>query len=431
MLNHEPVVRSLVATTTPRQSERACGCRFCGAQLHQVFLDLGLSPLANSYLKEEDLRLDEQRFPLRVYVCDECLLVQLEEFESPENIFGDYAYFSSYSESWLRHAKAYVGDMVTRFGIGAQSKVVEVASNDGYLLQYFVDRGVPVLGIEPARNVAMVARSRGIPTRADFFGEETARTLRREGMRADLLIGNNVLAHVPNINDFVKGLKVLLAERGVITMEFPHLMRLCADCQIDTIYHEHFSYFSLITVEKIFAAHGLTLFDVEEVSTHGGSLRIFAQHTAQGLHPISDRIDDLRKRETEAGFASLDGYFAFEERAILTKQKLVGFLKDAKESGKRVVGYGAPAKGNTLLNYCGVTPDLVEYTVDRSPHKQGRFLPGTHIPIYEPERINATKPDYILILPWNLKREIIDQLSFARDWGAQFVVPIPEPMIVQ
>ena len=290
---------------------------------------------------------------------------------------------------------------------------------------------IPVLGIEPARNVAEVARSRGIPTRVDFFGETTARTLRREGLRADLLIGNNVLAHVPNLNDFVKGLKIVLAEQGIITMEFPHLMRLCADCQIDTIYHEHFSYFSFIAVEKIFAAHGLTLFDVEELPTHGGSLRIFAQHRAGGRQPISKRVEDLRKREIEAGYAGLAGYLAFEKRAVRTKEKLIEFLVTAKQAGKRVVGYGAPAKGNTLLNYCGITTDLVEYTVDRSPHKQGRFLPGTHIPIYEPERINATKPDYILILPWNLQDEIISQLSFARTWGAQFVVPIPEARIVQ
>ncbi|WP_081851093.1 class I SAM-dependent methyltransferase [Bradyrhizobium sp. URHD0069] len=431
MLNHEPVVRSLNAAATVARQERHSGCRFCGAQLRQVFLDLGLSPLANTYLREEDLQREELRFPLRVYVCGECFLVQLEDWESPENIFGDYAYFSSYSESWLRHAKTYVGAMIDRFGIGSQSKVVEIASNDGYLLQYFVDREVPVLGIEPARNVAVVARDRGIPTRVDFFGEATARTLRREGLRADLLIGNNVLAHVPNLNDFVKGLKILLAEQGIVTMEFPHLMRLCAECQLDTIYHEHFSYFSFIAVEKIFAAHGLTLFDVEELSTHGGSLRIFAQHSAGGRHRISRRVEDLRKREMDAGFAGLGGYRAFEERAEQTKRKLVEFLVTAKQTGKRVVGYGAPAKGNTLLNYCGITRDLVEYTVDRSPHKQGRFLPGTHIPIYEPERINATKPDYILILPWNLKHEIIDQLSFARAWGAQFVVPIPEPQIVQ
>jgi hypothetical protein len=430
MLDHEPVVSSLSAGATVPRQQRHAGCRSCGTPLHQVFLDLGLSPLANSYLKAEDLGREEERFPLRVYVCTECFLVQLEEWESPQNIFEDYAYFSSYSESWLRHAKTYVGAMVKRFGISPASKVVEVASNDGYLLQYFVDRGVPVLGIEPARNVATVARARGIPTRVDFFGEATARTLRREGLRADLLIGNNVLAHVPNVNDFVKGLSILLADRGVITMEFPHLMRLCAECQIDTIYHEHFSYFSLIAVEKIFAAEGLTLFDVEELPTHGGSLRIFAQHRGRGRHSVSNRVEDLRNREISAGFAALDGYLAFEERAMQTKRKLVDFLMHARQMGKRVVGYGAPAKGNTLLNYCGVTSDLVEYTVDRSPHKQGRFLPGTHIPIFEPERINVTKPDYILILPWNLKDEIINQLSFARDWGAQFVVPIPEPQIV-
>jgi SAM-dependent methyltransferase len=429
MLNPEFAV-SLNETTTPAQQTRHSSCRFCGTQLHHIFLDLGLSPLANAYLREEDLKREEPQFPLRVYVCDECLLVQLEEWESPENIFGDYAYFSSYSESWLGHAKTYVAAMVERFGIGPESRVVEVASNDGYLLQYFVDRGTPVLGIEPARNVAAVARARGIPTRIDFFGEATARTLRREGMRANLLVGNNVLAHVPKLNDFVKGLKILLADDGIITLEFPHLMRLCAECQIDTIYHEHFSYFSFITVEKIFAAHGLTLFDVEELATHGGSLRIFAQHSSRGGNPISQRVEDLRKRETDAGFGDIGGYRAFGARAMRTRQKLVEFLTSAKQKGKSVVGYGAPAKGNTLLNYCGVTRDLLEYTVDRNPHKQGRFLPGTHIPIVEPERINATKPDYILILPWNLKHEIIEQLSFTRAWGAQFVVPIPEPQIV-
>ena len=431
MLNHESQVRSLSAASTVAQHDQHSSCRFCGSQLRQVFLDLGLSPLANTYLKEEDLQREEQRFPLRVFVCGECFLVQLEEWESPENIFGDYAYFSSYSESWLLHAKRYVGEMIKRFGLDPQSKIVEIASNDGYLLQYFVERGISVLGIEPARNVAVVARSRGIPTRVDFFGETTARTLRREGLRADLLIGNNVLAHVPNLNDFVKGLKILLADQGIVTMEFPHLMRLCAECQIDTIYHEHFSYFSFITAEKIFAAHGLTLFDVEELQTHGGSLRIFAQHKVEGRHPTSKRVQDLRKREIDAGYADISGYLAFEERAVQTKEKLIEFLVNAKQAGKRVVGYGAPAKGNTLLNYCGITSDLVEYTVDRSPHKQGRFLPGTHIPIHEPERINATKPDYILILPWNLKDEIISQLSFARTWGAQFVVPIPEPRIIQ
>ena len=431
MLGNDRVVVPLAAPPSAIQIPRQSGCRFCGARLEHVFVDLGVSPLANAYLKEDDLSKDEKFFPLRAFVCSECLLVQLEEWESPENIFGDYAYFSSYSESWLQHAKTYVSAMVERFRIGRRSKVVEVASNDGYLLQYFVEREIPVLGIEPAQNVATVARSRGIPTRVDFFSERTARALRREGLRADLLIGNNVLAHVPNLNDFVKGLRILLADHGVVTMEFPHLMRLCADCQIDTIYHEHFSYFSLLAVERIFAAHGLTLFDVEELPTHGGSLRIFGQRTATGLHPVSERIVELRQREMDAGFADLDSYLAYGEHAKRIKQKLIEFLTSAKRAGKRVVGYGAPAKGNTLLNYCGVGRDLLEYTVDRSPHKQGHYLPGTHIPIYEPERISVTKPDYILILPWNLKSEIINQLSFARAWGAQFVVPIPDTQIVR
>lgn len=418
-----------VISPSARATEPSC-CRFCNAPLAHVFIDLGLSPLANSYLRDEKAKQDERFFPLRAYVCGECFLVQLEEWEAPENIFGDYAYFSSYSDSWLQHAKSYVTRVIERFGIGPHSKVVEIASNDGYLLQYFVEADVPVLGIEPAQNVAAVARAKGIPTRVEFFGERAARTLRREGLRADLLIGNNVLAHVPNLNDFVKGMSLLLADGGVITMEFPHLMRLFDECQIDTIYHEHFSYFSLIAVEKIFAAHGLTLFDVEELPTHGGSLRIYAQHSNKGWHPISHRIRDLREREIDAGYANLDHYDAFEERAMEIKQKLLSFLEEAKRQGKRVVGYGAPAKGNTLLNYCGITSDLIEYTVDRNPHKQGSLLPGSHIPILEPERINVTKPDYILILPWNLKREIVSQLSFARNWGAQFVVPIPEPRIV-
>ena len=418
-----------VKAPTAHAMELSC-CRFCSAPLERVFIDLGMSPLANSYLRNEKAKQDERFFPLRAYVCGECFLVQLEEWEAPENIFGDYAYFSSYSDSWLHHAKSYVTRVIERFALGANSKVVEIASNDGYLLQYFVEADVPVLGIEPAQNVAAVARAKGIPTRVEFFGERAARTLRREGLRADLLIGNNVLAHVPNLNDFVKGMSLLLADAGVITMEFPHLMRLFDECQIDTIYHEHFSYFSFIAVEKIFAAHGLTLFDVEELPTHGGSLRIYAQHANKGWHPISHRVLDLRRREIDAGYANLDHYDAFEERAMETRQKLLSFLEDAKRQGKRVVGYGAPAKGNTLLNYCGITSDLIEYTVDRNPHKQGSLLPGSHIPILEPERINVTKPDYILILPWNLKREIVSQLSFARSWGAQFVVPIPEPRIV-
>ncbi|MDA9404492.1 class I SAM-dependent methyltransferase [Bradyrhizobium sp. CCBAU 45389] len=428
MLNE--VAHPLSAVTPSTQAAEPSCCRFCNAPLKHVFLDLGLSPLANSYLRDEKAKADERFFPLRAYVCGECFLVQLEEWEAPENIFGDYAYFSSYSESWLQHAKSYVERVIDRFGIGPQNKVVEIASNDGYLLQFLVEAGVPVLGIEPAQNVAAVARAKGIPTRVEFFGERAARALRREGLRASLLIGNNVLAHVPDLNDFVKGMSILLDDEGVITMEFPHLMRLFDECQIDTIYHEHFSYFSLISAERVFAAHGLTLFDVEELPTHGGSLRIYAQHGSKGWHPISHRVHDLRAREISAGYANLDHYDEFEERALQIKRKLIAFLEDAKRQGKRVVGYGAPAKGNTLLNYCGITTDLIEYTVDRNPHKQGCLLPGTHIPIFEPERINVTKPDYILILPWNLKREVVNQLSFARSWGAQFVVPIPEPRIV-
>ena len=431
MLNQEVAVQSFNSASTPSlHSDETCSCRFCSAPLENVFLDLGMSPLANSYLKKDDNGEKEKFFPLKAYVCSECLLVQLEEWESPENIFGDYAYFSSYSESWLQHAKKYVDNVITRFGLGPDTSVVEIASNDGYLLQYFVEHEIPVLGIEPAQNVAAVARARGIPTRVDFFGERSAKTLRREGLRANLLIGNNVLAHVPNLNDFVGGISILLDDRGVATMEFPHLMRLFDECQIDTIYHEHFSYFSFLTVEKIFASHSMTLFDVEELSTHGGSLRIYAQHTGRGRHAVSSRVSALREREIAAGFANLEHYQAFEERALETKRKLIDFLETAKREGKRVVGYGAPAKGNTLLNYCGVSPDLIEYTVDRNPHKQGHLLPGTHIPIYEPERIGVTKPDYILILPWNLQQEIISQLSFARSWGAKFIVPIPEPVVI-
>ncbi|ACA19315.1 C-methyltransferase [Methylobacterium sp. 4-46] len=411
-------------------SNRTAHCRFCQTKLSNVFVDLGLSPLANSYLTEKDLSKNEPFFPLKVFVCDECFLVQLEEWEAPENIFSDYAYFSSYSESWLRHARDYVEAMTARFGIDQTSHVVEIASNDGYLLQYFVEKGTPVLGIEPAQNVAAVARSRGIPTRVEFFGQRTARALRREGLEADLLIGNNVLAHVPDLNDFVSGLRTLLKPQGVLTMEFPHLLRLYDERQIDTIYHEHFSYFSLIAVEKVFAAHGLTVFDVEEVPTHGGSLRIFAQNAKTGQQPISARLGELRDREIKAGLSDIRTYLTFAEQATQIKRRLRDFLVEVNRAGKRVVGYGAPAKGNTLLNFCDVDATLVEYTVDRNPYKQGRFLPGTHIPIYEPERISVTKPDYILILPWNLKDEIIEQLSFTREWGCQFIIPIPDPQVV-
>jgi hypothetical protein len=406
-------------------------CRFCGQGLRHVFIDLGLSPLANSYLSAEDLNQEEPRYPLRVYVCGDCLLVQLEAWETPENIFGDYAYFSSWSDSWLRHAENYVAEMVRRFRIGSVQQVVEVASNDGYLLQYFRERGVPVLGIEPARNVAEAARAKGIPTRSVFFGKETARDLRSEGIVAELLVGNNVLAHVPDLNDFVEGIRIALADYGIVTMEFPHLMRLMEDCQIDTIYHEHYSYFSFLAVEKIFGAHGLAVFDVEELPTHGGSLRIYAQHRDTGWHPETARVAKLRQREVRENFGELKHYLSFGGRAEVIKRQLRECLEAARRSGKRVACYGAPAKGNTLLNYCGIGTELIEYTVDRNPYKQGRYLPGSHIPIHAPEKIMETRPDYILILPWNLKDEILTQMGEARAWGAQFIIPIPKPTVLK
>jgi hypothetical protein len=401
------------------------GCRFCEARLQHTFVDLGMSPLANSYLAPSQLKQMEPFYPLHVYICDHCLLVQLEECESPELIFSEYAYFSSYSDSWLDHARQYTGMATERFGLHRRSQVVELASNDGYLLQYFAMRGIPVLGVEPARNVAEAAIKKGIPTIVQFFGEATARQLVAQGTRADLLIGNNVLAHVPQLNDFVKGMKIILHPQGAITLEFPHVMRLMEDNQFDTIYHEHFSYFSFTTVRRIFAVHGFTLFDVEELPTHGGSLRIYACHAEDSSRSISERVADLLAREEAAGFTCLAHYLSFAEQVKETKRRVLDFLIQAKRQGKTIVGYGAPAKGNTLLNYCGIRSDFLDYTVDRSPHKQGHFLPGTHIPICHPERIRETKPDYVFILPWNLKEEITHQLAYVRDWGGQFVIPIP------
>jgi len=368
----------------------------------------------------------EPFYPLHVYVCEKCFLVQLQEYVTPEHIFSDYAYFSSYSDSWLAHASKYTDQMVERFAIGAQSLVVEVASNDGYLLQYFVEKQIPVLGIEPAANVAAVAVQKGVSTLVKFFGTETARELAASSKKADLLLGNNVLAQVPDLNDFVAGMKILLKPAGVITMEFPHLQRLMEQNQFDTIYHEHFSYFSLVTVEKIFAAHGLTLFDVEELHTHGGSLRIYARHAEDSSKPVSAHITELRAREESMGYSRIETYAHFAEQVKETKRKLLEFLIEAKRSGKKIAGYGAPGKGNTLLNYCAIRTDFLDYTVDRNPHKHGRFLPGTHVPIYPPDRIRETRPDYVLILPWNLKDEIIKQNGFIREWGGMFVVPIPE-----
>ncbi len=407
----------------PARDEPAC--RFCGAGLGTVVADLGMQPLANAYVRPEDLRRMEPFYPLRVYVCGECLLVQLEELVSPRALFGDYAYFSSYSETWLEHARAYAAMAVERFAVTGRSRVIEVGSNDGYLLQYLAEREIPVLGIEPAANVAEAALAKGIPTVVAFFGEAMARRLAAEGTQADLLVGNNVLAQVPDLNDFVQGLRVLLAPRGVLTMEFPHVMRLIGENQFDTIYHEHFSYFSLVAVERIFARHGLTLFDVEEIPTHGGSLRIYARHAADDTRPVGPGVARLRAAEQAAGLTRVDGYLSFGERVKEAKRGLLAFLIAAKRAGKTVAGYGAPAKGTTLLNYCGIGRDFVDYTVDRSPYKQGRFLPGCRIPVYHPDAVRETRPDYLLMLPWNLKEEIMRQMACVREWGGRFVAPIP------
>lgn len=401
-------------------------CRFCGEELKVNFVDLGMSPICNDLIKPEQLNHMEPFYPLHAFVCEKCFLVQIEEYVSPKEIFNDYTYFSSYSDSWLKHAKAYADKMTNLLGLNENSKVVELASNDGYLLQYFVEKKIPVMGIEPAANVAEFAMKKGINTLVKFFGAETAKEAAERFGKADLLLGNNVLAHVPNINDFVSGMKILLKPQGTITMEFPHLMRLMEQNQFDTIYHEHFSYLSLIAVEKVFAYHGLELFDVEELPTHGGSLRIYAKHMEDNTRTVSENIVNLRNRELNAGFNKTEIYSEFEEKVKDTKRKILDFLIKAKAENKTIAGYGAPGKGNTLLNYCGIRTDFVDYTVDRSPHKQGHYLPGTLIPIYDPAKIKETKPDYIFILPWNLKDEIMNQLSYVREWGAKFVVPIPE-----
>jgi 2-polyprenyl-3-methyl-5-hydroxy-6-metoxy-1,4-benzoquinol methylase len=389
-----------------------------------------MSPLANSYVSSDKANAMEPFYPLHAYVCTRCWLVQLQMYETGEHIFSDYAYFSSFSDSWLAHAKAYTEKMRSRFGLGSGSQVIEIASNDGYLLQYFMEVGIPVLGVEPARNVAEEAIKKGIPTVVKFFGEQTARELVAQGKTADLLLGNNVLAHVPGLNDFVKGMKVVLKPTGVITMEFPHLQKLVDECQFDTIYHEHFSYFSFITVEQVFAKHDITLFDVEELPTHGGSLRIYGRHSDDNTKPVGERVVALRERERRLGYAGLELYRSFAQKVMATKRDILEFMIKVKRDGKTVVGYGAPAKGNTLLNYCGVRSDMIDYTVDRSPHKQGHFLPGTRIPIYGPEKIRETKPDYLVILPWNLKDEIMSQMAHIRDWGGRFVVFIPEVKVI-
>jgi hypothetical protein len=404
-------------------------CRACKEPIENLFVSLGSSPSANAYLTEGQLSAAESFYPLEAYLCSHCFLVQLPAFQSPESLFDGYAYFSSYSDSWLNHARTYVKKMIDRFGINKERFVVEIGSNDGYLLQFFAKEGIPVLGIEPALTVAKAALEKGIPTQTAFFGRSCAEQLLREGKKADLLLGNNVLAHVPDLNGFVEGLRVLLAPEGLITMEFPHLLRLMEGIQFDTIYHEHFSYFSFLTVEKLFASHHLTLFDVEELETHGGSLRIYGRHDEDYTKPIMRSVHDLRQMEIDRGLADVGHYLGFAEKVKAAKRDLLDFLIRAKREGKSVVGYGAPAKGNTLLNYCGIRTDFIDYTVDRNPHKQGRFLPGTRIPIKAPEEIRRTKPDYLLILPWNLADEIVEQMSVIRTWGGKFVIPIPKPRV--
>jgi len=405
-------------------------CRSCAAPLEHVVIDLGASPLSNRFLASQDLDGMEPTFPLKVYVCTRCWLMQLPAAVAPEEIFTDYAYFSSYSDTWLQHAERYADDMIARLALDARHKVVEIASNDGYLLQFFVRRGIRVLGIEPAANVAAVAEAKGVRSLIRFFGTATADEILRAGERADLLLGNNVLAHVPDLNDFIAGMARVLAPQGVITMEFPHLLRLIESNQFDTIYHEHYSYLSFGAAERAFERHGLSLFDVEELPSHGGSLRIFARHVADQAHPVSERVPEMRRREQHAGLEEIDGYAAFASRVEETKRGLLSFLIAARERGQRVAAYGAPAKGNTLLNYCGIRTDFIDYTVDRSEHKQGRFLPGSRIPIFSPERLAETKPDYVLILPWNLRDEIAAQLSYVAQWGGRLVVPIPRIEVI-
>jgi hypothetical protein len=405
-------------------------CRFCGAALRHTFVDLGMSPLCESYVPADRVNAMEAFYPLHAKVCESCLLVQLEEFVTADAIFSEYAYFSSYSDSWVAHARTYVEMAIERFGLDEHSLVMELASNDGYLLQHVVEREIPALGIEPAANVAEVARERGIETIVEFFGRDLARRLAAEGRVANLLAANNVMAHVPDLNDFVGGISIVLASNGVATIEVPHLLCLVEGNQFDTIYHEHFSYFSLLAARKVFEAHGLELFDVDELKSHGGSLRYYVQQAGTGRQAVTSRVEQLATRERAMGFDTLEGHRSFEQRVHETKWRLLEFLIARRREGKRIVGYGAPGKGNTLLNFCGIRTDLLEYTVDRNPYKQGQFLPGTHIPIKHPEALEQDRPDYILILPWNLKDEIVQQLAYAREWGAKFVVPIPEVQVL-
>lgn len=419
-----------VADPRPQALSPGHSCRFCGASLTRTFADLGLTPPSNSYVRPDAADLGETFLPLHAFVCGSCFLVQIGEYRSPQAIFEDYAYFSSFSDSWLAHAKRYSAAITERLRLGPKHLVVELASNDGYLLRNFKELGIPCLGVEPAKNVAKVAVDKGIPTVAEFFGTALARRLVSEGRRADLLLGNNVLAHVPDLNDFVSGMKLLLAPGGTITMEFPHLQRLVEGNQFDTIYHEHFSYFSFVAVERVFAKAGLAVFDVEELPTHGGSLRVYARHAEGDARPATAAARELAARERALGYERLETYDAFAEGVRRTKRDLLTLLIALKRDGKRLAGYGAPAKGNTLLNYCGIGPDFLDYTVDRSPHKQGTLLPGSRIPVRAPEALKETKPDFVVILPWNLKDEIVSQTSFIREWGGKHIVPIPVPAVL-
>ncbi|MBI3895523.1 MAG: class I SAM-dependent methyltransferase [Acidobacteria bacterium] len=400
-------------------------CRFCGKELTVTFIDLGMSPLCETYPAPGDLNRMEPFYPLHAYVCECCFLVQLPAYVSAEQIFSEYAYFSSYSDTWVNHARKYCEHMIERFQLSRSSQVVEVASNDGYLLKHMMDRGIPVLGIEPAANVAKVALCNGVPTLIRFFGAELASELASEGKCADLITANNVLAQVPDLNDFVEGFRILLKPKGVVTIEFPHLLRTIERNEFDQIYHEHFSYFSLFSTSHILEAHELKVFDVEELPTHGGSLRVYACHAEDYSKTVGSTLERVTRAEHDAGLTTVARYTSFAERVRKIKWALLEFLLSAKREGKSVAGYGAPGKGTTLLHYCGIGCDLLEYTVDRNPYKQGRFMGGNHIPIYHPDKIRETKPDYVLILPWNLKDEIMEQLFYIREWGGRFVAPIP------
>ncbi|OPA80621.1 SAM-dependent methyltransferase [Paenibacillus selenitireducens] len=405
-------------------------CRFCSCSELHSFVDLGLTPLSNSFVHASNLDKYEVFYPLHTYICQACLLVQLEQYESPTEIFSEYAYFSSYSDSWLQHTKEYTMRMISTLGLDPHSSVIEIASNDGYLLQYFLEHEIPVLGIEPAQNVAKKAVEKGIPTVTEFFGSELALQLRHRGYAADLLIGNNVLAHVPNLNDFVTGLKILLGEQGVITMEFPHMLRFMQGNQFDTIYHEHFSYFSLQTARTVFSYFGLEMYDAEELPTHGGSLRIYAKHQDDGSKLDTGRVEQIIEQEQAAGLDSIPTYQAFSHKVTQMKRDILHFLIQKKNAGKTIVGYGAAAKGNTLINSCGIGKDFLAYVVDKNPYKQGLFLPGSRIPVYSPDKIKETKPDYVLILPWNITAEIMAQTEYIRAWGGQWIVPIPEVKVI-